>query len=254
MTFENLSEQLICNGLSNQEVTILVANCLPSTNDHLMDILHSNQNISHKTALFAEMQTHGKGRQGRSWISLPGNILMSLYWEFNSDLERLYGLSLVVGISIARALQENGLKDVQLKWPNDIYWHGYKMGGVLIETKPLKPGVIATVIGLGLNLVDDTDIYKQNIDQKAVALEAALGYKISRNKLAADLLRHLDTVLTKFAQAGFNEFISQWKELDSKIVSTTSATLDAAAKIMYADVLKDTGEMAERLKAHVSKT
>lgn len=236
MTSAKLSEQEILNELKNQEFTILVADCLPSTNDHLMAMLKSDTLLSPKTVILAETQTNGKGRQGRTWVSPPGNILMSVYWQFKCNLESLYGLSLVVGIAVARALQAHGLNDVQLKWPNDIYWQGHKMGGILIETKQNKPGVIDTVIGLGLNIVDLAD-YRQEIDQKFVALENALGCKVSRNKLVANLLGELNIILMQFASVGFSDFVSEWKLLDAKITSTASGTLDSLAKIMYAEAL-----------------
>lgn len=252
MNIEKLSDQKILSGLKNKEFSIFVVDCLPSTNDHLMTMLKSDPLLTSKTVILAETQTNGKGRQGRTWVSPPGNILMSVYWPFKCNLEGLYGLSLVVGIAVARALQSNGLSDVQLKWPNDIYWHGHKMGGILIETKQNKLGIIDAVIGLGLNIVDLSD-YRHEIDQKSVALESALGAKVSRDKIIADLLNQLNIVLTKFAFEGFDEFIAEWKSLDSKITSATSGTLDSLAKIMYADGLH-TLDLTEKMKMEPLKS
>ncbi len=237
MNFEKLSDQKILNEINTQEFTILVADCLPSTNDHLITMLKSDTAVLNKTVVLAETQTNGKGRQGRTWVSPPGNILLSLYWQFKCNLESLYGLSLVVGIAVARVLQAHGLNDVQLKWPNDIYWQGHKMGGILIETKQSKPGVIDTVIGLGLNIVDLTE-YRQDIDQKFVGLENALGRKVSRNTLIANLLDEFNAILMQFSYEGFGDFVSEWKALDAKISSASPVNLDPLAKIMYAEALK----------------
>lgn len=231
MQLDTLSAQAISASLPDPCFDIIIKDCLPSTNDYLMVKLKTNAFLTPKTVVLAEIQTNGKGQHGRAWVSPPGNILMSLYWPFKCNLESLYGLSLVVGIAVARVLQAQGLHDVQLKWPNDIYWEGHKMGGILIETKQNKPGIIGAIIGLGLNIIDLAD-YRREINRKVVALENALGCKVSRNKLVADLLDQLNIVLTQFAHVGFDGFVAEWKALD----------------------VLTTGEMAERLKAHVSKT
>jgi BirA family biotin operon repressor/biotin-[acetyl-CoA-carboxylase] ligase len=246
MTIEKLSIQEILNSLPKQSFEVIVEQCITSTNDYLLDLISKRENDLSKIVVLAETQTNGKGRQGRTWISPPGNILMSVYWPFKCNLESLYGLSLVVGIAVARALQASGLSNVQLKWPNDIYWQGHKMGGILIETKQNKSGIIDTVIGLGLNLVDLAE-HRHEIDQKAVALENALGCKVSRNKLVADLLNEMNLVLTQFAHEGFGDFVAEWKALDAKITSGTPGKLDALAKIMYADGLK-TIDFSQKMK------
>ncbi|HSX20835.1 MAG TPA: biotin--[acetyl-CoA-carboxylase] ligase [Gammaproteobacteria bacterium] len=239
---DKLSAHSIMALLSNttlpaHEFRVIVEECLGSTNDHLMDLIKNATEPMPKTALLAEMQTSGKGRHGRSWVSVPGNILLSIYWPFEGTLEKLYGLSLVVGIAIARVLKANGLTDVQLKWPNDIYWQDRKMGGILIETKQTRPGIIDTVIGVGLNIVE-MDEYAAQIGQKFVSLESALQHKIYRDKLVAQLLLESDKVLKLFIEQGFNAFIDEWKSLDAKIASD-SHDMDLFAKIINAEKIKN---------------
>lgn len=241
MTVDKLSAPdilrlMASNPVPMHDFAVLVEDCLPSTNDHLLALVAAANEPMPKTALLAETQTAGKGRQGRSWVSVRGNILLSVYWPFQSTLDKLYGLSLVVGIAIARVLKANGLADVQLKWPNDIYWQGHKMGGILIETKQHRPGVIDTIIGIGLNIVEMEE-YSAQIGQKFVSLQDALQRKIYRDKLVAQLLLEIDTTLGKFAQAGFAEFIDEWKSLDSKIGSD-SQEMDLFAKIINAEKIK----------------
>lgn len=229
---------LATNRVPTHEFSVIVEESLASTNDHLLALVSDSKVQLPKTALLAEQQTAGKGRQGRSWVSVPGNVLLSVYWPFQCTLEKLYGLSLVVGIAIARVLKANGLDDVQLKWPNDIYWHGRKMGGILIETKQNRPGIIDTVIGIGLNIVDMEE-YRSQIGQQFTSLEDALQHKIYRDKLVAQLLLELNTTLNRFTEAGFGDFIDEWKSLDAKIDSD-SHDMDLFAKIINAEKIKHT--------------
>ena len=97
-------------------------------------------------------QAAGRGRWHRLWMSPPGNLYVTWIWP--RELEK-YGpvlavpelLSLVLGYMLATALKALHFK-VQIKWPNDLFWNGHKIGGVLIEKKNDR-----TLVGIGLNLV-----------------------------------------------------------------------------------------------------
>jgi BirA family transcriptional regulator, biotin operon repressor / biotin---[acetyl-CoA-carboxylase] ligase len=205
---------VVIQQLIDSKVTtnIILFEVLPSTNEYIFEQL-ANPELKNNSVVLALTQTAGKGRQGRNWISPPGNIYMSYYWQFHGTLEKLYGLSLTVGIAIARVLKANGLEDVKLKWPNDIFWNGYKMGGILIETKTKSPGIIDVVIGLGLNIQNMSDWHNQ-ISQRYVELENALQHPVYKNKLIAQIIVELQQILTQFAANGFESFVNEWKQYD----------------------------------------
>ena len=96
-------------------------------------------------------QTAGRGRWHRQWMSPPGNLYVTWVWPKELDkYESVLGipklLSLVVGYMLVSALKTQNF-DVQIKWPNDLFWNGHKIGGILIETKHER-----TMVGIGLNL------------------------------------------------------------------------------------------------------
>lgn len=237
-----LSEQQIMNFMPENahDFKIIIEKNLPSTNDYLLAIIANKREPLPKTALLAEIQTAGRGRGGSSWISTPGNILLSIYWPFYGALDKLYGLSLVIGIAVARVLKNNQLVDVQLKWPNDIYWHNSKMGGILIETKQHAPSVIGVVIGIGLNIIAMDNLQEQ-IDQEYISLEQALGHKVIREKIIGELLVEFNKVLTDFGTKGFEAFINEWKSFDCQLPSN-SETKDLISKIIYAEKYHDSNQ------------
>lgn len=215
---QNLSAYEILDLMSGQgslgsEFAVIVKDCLPSTNDYVFELIGQATTSIKKTIVLAESQTAGKGRLGRTWISPPGNIYMSIYWPFNCALDKLYGLSIVVGIAIARVLQHNGLEEVKLKWPNDIFWQDRKLGGILIETKQGKSGSIDVVIGIGINIID-METYQQQIQQKNGALENLLQREVCRNKLVAQIVAELHKILENFAVNGFDVFMLEWKKFE----------------------------------------
>ena len=98
----------------------------------------------------ASRQTAGRGRLGRAWQSDDASLTFSLALPLPAELD-LSGLSLAVGCTVADVLDPAGDR-IRLKWPNDLFLDGAKLGGILIETVPL-PGVLrGVVIGIGLNL------------------------------------------------------------------------------------------------------
>ncbi|OGT05097.1 MAG: biotin--[acetyl-CoA-carboxylase] ligase, partial [Gallionellales bacterium RIFCSPLOWO2_02_58_13] len=118
--------------------------------------LAANGGAPSGSVLAVELQTAGRGRMGRAWRSGLGcTLTFSLLWRFDCGLNALSGLSLAVGVAIARALDGLGAREVRLKWPNDILagqskpgkWA--KLGGVLIEAQGDMLGPSAVVIGIG---------------------------------------------------------------------------------------------------------
>jgi BirA family biotin operon repressor/biotin-[acetyl-CoA-carboxylase] ligase len=150
------------------------------------------------TACLAEEQTAGRGRRGRPWISPPGG---SLYMSLGIGLtpgERVAGtLSLELGIAVVETLNRLGAEGVGLKWPNDLYAAGAKLGGILVETRRRGGTGGVLVAGLGLNLCRHT-AYGEGIDQSWTDLAAVAPSGLpERNGLAAALVDAMWTGLKR---------------------------------------------------------
>ena len=124
-----------------------------STNAELMR--RARQGIVDPVLLTTPEQTAGKGRQGKVWLSAPeASLTFSLGLPLAPQTSSGWsGLSLAVGVSVARALHPA----VQLKWPNDLWVHDHKLGGILVETASIDTvGKLAStryaVVGVGLNI------------------------------------------------------------------------------------------------------
>ena len=157
-----------------------------------------------------ELQTGGRGRRGREWHSgLGDGLTFSLLWRFQQGANLLSGLSLAVGVAIARVLQSFGIRGTVLKWPNDVLFHYRKLAGILIELQGDMLGPTVAVIGIGMNL-KLSDCIKARVDQGATDLFSIIGGMPDRNKLLAALLAELVTVLREFERQGFAPFREEW--------------------------------------------
>jgi BirA family biotin operon repressor/biotin-[acetyl-CoA-carboxylase] ligase len=191
-------------------VAIRVAASVDSTNTQLLaaDAAQDPQ------ALLAEHQTAGRGRHGRSWHSPFGtNLYLSLAWTFPQWPATLTALSLATGVATAAALEELQLPELQLKWPNDLWWRDAKLGGILIEQRGEASGACRVVIGLGLNVAMRSATDAQ-ITRPWTSLTEALGRAPSRNALAAGILAQWIGMLDRFARDGFAPFEPLFRRLD----------------------------------------
>lgn len=160
--------------------------------------------------LAAEVQTAGRGRRGRNWLSPFGrNLAVSIGVAIARPVAEIGALSLVVGVAVRRALVEHGLTGVALKWPNDILLDGRKLAGILIELVRAAPPV-EVVIGIGVN-VGCASRVAERIDQSiADVAEQIDGPR--RNALLAQILDHVVAACHGFDSAGFERFRDEWND------------------------------------------
>lgn len=181
---------------------------LPSTNTHLMQ--QAAAGASHGTCVVAELQTQGRGRRGRVWQAGLGNSLtFSVLWRFGCGAGALSGLSLAVGVALMRALQELGVTEAGLKWPNDILHAQRKLAGILIELQGDMDGPSAAVIGIGLNLRLPSAL-REAIDQPVTDLHSITPRPVLAAHGLGVILRHLADVLEQFERQGFESFQAEW--------------------------------------------
>ena len=166
------------------------------------------------TLICTEHQQSGKGRRGRQWHSvLGGSLTFSVLWRFENGLQSLSGLSLAVGLAIARAVNHHSRHPVRLKWPNDVLVDYRKLAGILVEVQGDMHGAAFAVVGVGLN-VRMSGAQRDAVDQAVVDL-AEMGVAVGRNRLLADCLLELHAVLSLFRQHGFASLREDWLKLDA---------------------------------------
>ena len=125
-----------------------VAAEIDSTNSELMRRARAGR--AAPVLLVAETQTAAHGRLGRSWQGGAAGSALTCSLGLPLTPRNWSGLSLAVGLALAEALHP----DIRLKWPNDLWWQGRKLAGILVETAGAGGAQAAryTVIGFGLNL------------------------------------------------------------------------------------------------------
>ena len=158
----------------------------------------------------AEYQFAGRGRRGRQWHSiLGGSLTFSVLWRFEEGIAALVGLSLAVGVAMARALNRFTRYPVKLKWPNDVLVDYRKLAGILVEIQGDIQGPSFAVVGIGLN-VNLPAAHRDSIDQAVIDLEE-MQVHIDRNLLLASCLVELKAVMDVMREQGFKGLRDEWE-------------------------------------------
>lgn len=200
------------------DLRVEVVSQIDSTNSELMRRFRAASSQDHTTALatllVAEQQTAGRGTRDRTWHSQAGSSLtFSLGMAYKPA--NWSGLSLAIGLTLAESLdpvqttQSNtAALRLGLKWPNDLWLHGCKVGGVLVETlnRGQQPYV---VVGVGLNVQNLT---LAGIPTASLAeLENPMDAKRALHATVAPLVQTLQA----FAWFGFAPFQARFAARDA---------------------------------------
>ena len=209
-----LSSSKICQeiGVLKKAYKIQVVEQTKSTNSDLL-LYDSDPNmVGHSVVRVAEIQTHGKGRRGREWLSGIGDsVTFSILKTLSVPQKSISALSLVVGLAIVRAISDLGGVGYSLKWPNDLMRSGKKVGGVLIELGKIEKEKSLVIIGIGINVRQ-----KKRSGREGLLLVEDLfqdGMEVDRNKIIAAIIKHIDSVIDVFEKKGFIVLKKEWEKL-----------------------------------------
>lgn len=230
---------------SSRLTTITLERIVDSTNMMAMREVHQQNVISGRLYL-AEYQTAGRGRRGRAWVSpFAKNLYFSLVWRFTQGAAALEGLSLVVGLALAKALATLGISQVQVKWPNDLLVNSQKLAGILLEMHGDASGECQVVIGVGVN-VAMPDQAEGVIGQPWTDLQRLSKVSISRNQLMAEVLNHLVPELDRFSQHGFSVFRDEWQQIHAYQHKTVRLMLGSKEVVGECQGVDDRGALIVR--------
>lgn len=171
---------------------------LGSSNDKLYELARGG--APEGTAIIAETQTAGRGRDGSSWYSPPGlGLYLSVLLRPSLPAIRLAGITLALGEAAAQAIEQVSPARIQLKWPNDLFCNGRKVGGILVD----NPGDFL-VAGLGINA--NNELIPLELCDTASSLYLETGSGVYREDLTIKLLESLEAAYREFLEGGVEPF------------------------------------------------
>jgi BirA family biotin operon repressor/biotin-[acetyl-CoA-carboxylase] ligase len=209
---------------------IFVHKVLPSTNDTAKELY--KKGLSEEAVILAEEQSAGRGRMDREWVSpAKKNILMSLLLKPSIEIERVYTLTLALAVSVTDAVNKITGLSAMIKWPNDIYLNGKKLGGILTEFGAKGLNVDYVILGLGLNVnwcPEDGALFP------STSLWMESSRELSRNKLIASVLLQYNEIYQNILAGDLENFHEKCNE--RSLVTGNKVSINTEGEIIEGQV------------------
>jgi len=166
------------------------------------------------TLAVSDMQTAGRGRRGRGWISPPGmNIYMSLLLKPDIAPSDAPMITIIMAMAVCDAVcdmvggagvvpgADRETPDVRIKWPNDIVVNGRKVCGILTEMVLDGDQIRDVTVGVGINVnQSDRELFPQEIRETATSLRLESGHDVDRAELVARIMGIFEKLYEQFIQ------------------------------------------------------
>lgn len=175
------------------------------------------------SAIIADAQTGGRGRQGRTWSSpARSGLLFSVILRPDADIADISTIPLVMGLAVAKAIDPCiSPNKAQIKWPNDILVDGKKICGILCELRQCGKSH-AVIAGIGINVNLAVDELPPDVAVRATSMSILAKRTFSREIIFAEILDSIYLEYTIWKQKGLPSLLPEITErdyLDGKPVS-----------------------------------
>ena len=188
MQADTVLDEAFLTVASPWNIPVRVLPVTTSSNDELLSLGETGSPTG--TLLFAERQTAGRGQFQRVWASTqPLGLWFSLLLRLEISDATIPALSSFAAVALVETLDELGIREARIKPPNDLYLHGRKMAGILVETRTGKHPF--TVVGIGLNVNHRLEDFPPELQASATSLRIVSGKSFNRNHVAGVLLKAL---------------------------------------------------------------
>ena len=187
----NIVSGMLRNGLYTRVVGKRIAyfRHISSTMDEA--VRRAQEGVEEGTVVLAGEQTAGRGRFGRTWVSEPGNLYLSIV--LRPSLQVLQYLSLLSSVAVLRAIRKTTGLEPSIKWPNDLRLNGKKVCGILVENALQDNSVQYAIIGVGIN-VSIAPSASHGLVNAATSLNEEAAREIDLETLLRNLLHEMDSL------------------------------------------------------------
>ncbi|HEX2897298.1 MAG TPA: biotin--[acetyl-CoA-carboxylase] ligase [candidate division Zixibacteria bacterium] len=220
---------------------------------HSFNTVKSTNDIAHQlaekgavegTIITAEKQTLGKGRLGRSWHSPEKmGIYVSIILRPKFSPDKAPGLSIMSALAVAETLISNNIKNVQIKWPNDILINGRKVLGVLTELSAEKNRINYVIVGIGINVRQSENDFPPNIRALATSVKRETGQEILRVELFKQLLVNFEKEYALYKKSQLAKSLARIRKISSLLKQEVALKWNGAVVTGMALDIDPTGSL-----------
>jgi BirA family biotin operon repressor/biotin-[acetyl-CoA-carboxylase] ligase len=216
-----------------------------STNDIIEKL--ALDGVAEGVVVFAESQTKGRGRLGRTWVSpAKKGLWLSVLLRPRLRPVEATQLTVAAAAALARAIQsETGLAP-DIKWPNDLLLGGRKVAGILTEMSAELDRVNHVIVGVGLDVNHAAADFAPELRKLATSLRLECGRPVERPALAAAVLQELDNDYARVCSGAFAALADEWEARCTTIGQNVTIRLGERRVQGRAESLDDDGALLVR--------
>lgn len=180
-----------------------------STNDLMARIARSGEKEG--MVIFAESQTKGRGRMGRTWISpARKGLWFSILLRPAIQPQAATQLTIAAANSLVRGIKAQTGVNADIKWPNDVLINGKKIAGILTEMSAELDNLKELILGVGIDVNLETSEFPPELRKIATSIRIESGQMVDRAGLAVAILRELDKDYEHIQRGDFETIADEW--------------------------------------------
>jgi BirA family biotin operon repressor/biotin-[acetyl-CoA-carboxylase] ligase len=170
---------------------LYVHDAIGSTSDEALDLLHGG--APHGAVVVADEQVSGRGRRGTSWHSPKGvGVYASVVLRGAHQIESPTAVVAAAGLGLAEGIEAATGLSADIKWPNDLWYEGRKLAGILVESRGYRPEAPSFVAGFGVNVNHRPGDFPREFAETATSVAICTGERVDRVAILAAVLEHLE--------------------------------------------------------------
>jgi BirA family biotin operon repressor/biotin-[acetyl-CoA-carboxylase] ligase len=190
---------------------------VPSTSWYARELVEQSNGSLHGTMVIAREQTGGMGRLGRMWSSPKGGIWATLILKSSLPVDKMFLLTLVGSVAIAKAIRKKYQIGGLIRWPNDIMIADKKVAGLLLEAnlQGKESGYCLLGFGIDVNVpIEDIDL---QVRDRVTTISDELGYTVDPAKLLAASLKDFETRFDQIEEGESDSVLREWKAMSATL-------------------------------------
>ena len=172
----------------------------------------SQTGVENGSIVISEKQTGARGRSGKSWESPLGGVWLSIILRPDVDHSKIPLITLATGVAVAKTLERIGIKNSEIKWPNDIMINDKKVCGILTEAVTNFNTIETVIIGVGIDANLNIEDFPEELQAGTTTLENEIGRKGDENLLIKIFLEEFEKISELFNHEGYEEILKEWRK------------------------------------------
>jgi len=241
---EKLLPWEITDGLKTKTIgkKVYYFDTIDSTQKYAIEI--SKKKTENGSVVISQIQTAGRGRMNRKWITVKGGLSMSiiLHPKFNASVSTLFPMA--ASLALATAIQKTINMKPNVKWPNDVVIKGKKVAGMIVDASIQSNLIESMILGVGINFKVDTKHLESQLKgtENFYGVASLLKVNDSTNPLeiVQNFLSELEKMIVLLDQGKASKIIQKWEKISSTIgkkvsIKTNDGMVTGLAKKINGD-------------------